>query len=429
MEYLLNIQDRLFKKNQRVKDEHLEVKNRTQENERVLKGLSQTLISTKEEGEILKKKIDDYKLLRKKMYSYQCPYCEKAFTTVDFLEKHVIRRHLQEVRDEAETERREELEKKLKQEAEDKQQELETIELKKKLLREQDEKLRKLKEEDEQKIKEIQKKLQEKEKLLNDKDKLLNDEKRRNTALLEENQRLERNSKLQVRNVDKLKKSKEELEKQKHQLELEKSKLENEKPKEKIVYVKVPENKVDKPERGELEESVQPKPYDDKKKPSTMMKDQSKSISQKKPKEITQKSKPNNENKGGKTKVDSNPVNQLMATAVQKAGEKATSKVKPDQPAVTTVTQQAVTTGDNQPQETKQFQAANIPIENGTVKKAKSENVKKQQPVVHGITPINSQIKGLSIQPTMRAAEEPPVIIKGDEFGDEPYAIDTELVK
>jgi hypothetical protein len=48
-------------------------------------------------------------VLRKKMYSYQCPYCEKAFTTIDFLEKHILRRHMGELKEDAESDHQVEL--------------------------------------------------------------------------------------------------------------------------------------------------------------------------------------------------------------------------------------------------------------------------------------------------------------------------------
>jgi Zinc finger, C2H2 type len=52
------------------------------------------------------------------MYSYQCPYCEKAFTSVEFLEKHLLKKHFKEIKDEAQTEKLIILETKQKTEAE-----------------------------------------------------------------------------------------------------------------------------------------------------------------------------------------------------------------------------------------------------------------------------------------------------------------------
>lgn len=64
-------------------------------------------------------------MLRKLLYSFRCTYCDKVFTTMDYLENHIIHRHLSELKEEAESERKVIEERHLEQQIRDEHQKVE----------------------------------------------------------------------------------------------------------------------------------------------------------------------------------------------------------------------------------------------------------------------------------------------------------------
>ena len=62
--------------------------------------LRTTLEDKKREIDLLREKRNsnlrtnaDLRALKKRMYAKMCPYCDKAFNNINFLEKHLIKRH------------------------------------------------------------------------------------------------------------------------------------------------------------------------------------------------------------------------------------------------------------------------------------------------------------------------------------------------
>ena len=60
IEYLMNIQERLFKKSQKAQDQYSDIKSLTKKNEEQLKQLSDQLVSLKSDRDLLKTKIGDF---------------------------------------------------------------------------------------------------------------------------------------------------------------------------------------------------------------------------------------------------------------------------------------------------------------------------------------------------------------------------------
>jgi uncharacterized C2H2 Zn-finger protein len=242
VEYLLNIQEKLFKKNQKIVDFHENMKSTTSENLEELEKNRMKIDRLRSKRNILKKKNQDYRILRKKIYAFQCPYCEKAFSSLDYLEKHLVKRHIYEVRQAKEHDLRLQIEKDKKEEEKKLKARLEREKMEAEMNKGKELEMKRLAAENEQRMKRL-------EKLLKEKEKLIESSVNQNNALLEENKRLSKKNKLKEnqmsklqREKERLKKEKEEIEKLKEQAQKEKangSKEEKAKPEKKMVTVAV----------------------------------------------------------------------------------------------------------------------------------------------------------------------------------------------
>lgn len=206
IEYLLNIQEKLYKKNATIVELHYDFKGKNDENRSELENNKERIQELMNKKKMLKKKNNDYRILRKKACCYSCPYCEKVFSTLDFLEKHLIKRHAYELRLAREEELKHQKEEKLKRMVEEAKVlgTMEKKELADKLRKEAEEKVRREKERNQKELVKLNQTLESKMK--------------ENEVLLEDYKNLERKSNLKDRKVKKLMEEKEKLAKENEQV-------------------------------------------------------------------------------------------------------------------------------------------------------------------------------------------------------------------
>lgn len=116
IEFLLNIQEKLYKQNISATQNYSKLERRDAEHRRLLEENKNEIEILRGKRKLLESTTRDLKMLKRRLYAKSCPYCEKSFCNMDYLENHLINKHSYEIRQAKEEELRKTLNDKQHQE-------------------------------------------------------------------------------------------------------------------------------------------------------------------------------------------------------------------------------------------------------------------------------------------------------------------------
>ena len=99
MEYLLTIQENVYKKGERLNDQLLEYSEENRKSEQILEKNMKEIERLRTQRRLLNKKNKDYVSLKTRAAAFKCPFCERIYVKIEALEKHIVKTHVHELVD------------------------------------------------------------------------------------------------------------------------------------------------------------------------------------------------------------------------------------------------------------------------------------------------------------------------------------------